>query len=113
MKKRILTLLLTLLMALSLLPVFVFSADETLFERYIPINQAYSANVSPYSVTVGKAYSFGIGTQFRNENTNLMFSAPLKRKDLQGCYFKLNYLGTFGSLDKKTMMTAFSLYEND
>lgn len=31
---------------------------ETLFDRYIPVNQAYSAKVSPFSVTQGVSYSF-------------------------------------------------------
>lgn len=115
MKNRIVSLLLALLMALSVLPVLVQAADDadkTLFERYIPINQAYSASVNPFSVTEGAAYTFMLGTCFKDENKNMTFSDPLKRKDLQGCYFKLTYRGTFGSLDKADMMKAFSLSEN-
>lgn len=113
MKNRIVSLALVLLMAFTTMPFCTFAADETLFERYIPINQAYSANISPYTVSVGKPYNFNIGTQFQDENKNLAFSSPLKRNELQGCYFKLSYQGTFDSLKKESMMKAFNLKEND
>ena len=112
MKNRIISLVLILFMVLTMQPIYVSAADETLFDRYIPINQAYSANVSPFSVSEGASYTFFIGTQFRDENSDLAFSEPLKRNELQGCYFKLSYKGTFGSLSKKSMMNAFNLSEN-
>ena len=112
MKKRIVMLALVLLMALSALPVFAQATDETLFERYIPINQAYSASVNPFSIIEGSSYTFMIGTRFKDENKNMTFSDPLKRKDLQGYSFKLTYRGTFGSLDKEEMKKAFSINEN-
>lgn len=43
----------------------------------------------------------------------MTFDPPLKRKDLQGDFLKINYEGTFGSLDKDKMMKAFSLAGND
>lgn len=112
MKNRIVMLALVLLMALSALPVFAQATDETLFERYIPINQAYSASVNPFSIIEGSSYTFMIGTRFKDENKNMTFSDPLKRKDLQGYSFKLTYRGTFGSLDKEEMKKAFSINEN-
>lgn len=112
MKNRIVMLALALLMALSALPVFAKATDETLFERYIPINQAYSASVNPFSIIEGSSYTFMIGTRFKDENKNMTFSDPLKRKDLQGYSFKLTYRGTFGSLDKEEMKKAFSINEN-
>lgn len=112
MKNRIAALMLALLMAVSVLSVSVQATDETLFERYIPINQAYSASVNPFSVTEGASYTFMIGTRFKDENKNMTFSDPLKRKDLQGYSFKLTYRGTFGSLDKEEMKKAFSINEN-
>lgn len=115
MKNRIVSWVLVFLMMLSVLPVSTSAAaaDETLFERYIPINQVYSAGVSPYQLTLGSPYTFFIGTQFKDENKNLTFSEPLKRKDLQGYYLKLTYEGTFGSLDKEDMMRAFNLNESN
>ncbi len=112
MKNRIISLALIIFMMLTVQPASMLAADEKLFDRYIPINQAYSAGVSPYGVSVGAPYTFFIGTQFRDENTNITFSEPLKRSELQGCYFKLSYKGTFGSLDEEEMMEAFSLGEN-
>ena len=112
MKNRIVMLALVLLMALSALPVFAQATDETLFERYISINQAYSASVNPFSIIEGSSYTFMIGTRFKDENKNMTFSDPLKRKDLQGYSFKLTYRGTFGSLDKEEMKKAFSINEN-
>lgn len=112
MKNRIISLVLILFMVLTMQPVCASAADETLFDRYIPVNQAYSANVSPFSVSEGAAYTFFIGTQFTDENANIAFAEPLKRSELQGCYFKLSYKGKFGSLNKKSMMTAFNLAES-
>ena len=46
MKKRIIAVMLVLLMVLSMLPVMPVSikaADTTIFDRFIPVNQAYSA----------------------------------------------------------------------
>ena len=113
MKRRMLSLALVLFMALSIQPVGALAADETLFERYIPINQAYSAQINPFTVEVGSSCNFFVGTQFKDENGNMTFDPPLKRKDLQGDFLKINYEGTFGSLDKDKMMKAFSLAEND
>lgn len=120
MKKRILSLTLVLLMIVSILPampmVCISAADSTntLFDRYIPVNQAYSAKTEPFGVTAGAAYTFGIGTRFYDETAKMSLSlAPvIKRKDIQGYYFKLSYKGTFGSLDKADMMKAFNLEEN-
>lgn len=112
MKTRLTALALVVLLALSVLSVSAAATEETLFERYIPINQAYSASVNPFSVTEGASYTFMIGTRFKDENKNMTFSDPLKRKDLQGYYFKLTYKGTFGALDKAEMMKAFSINEN-
>ena len=61
MKKRIMSLLLVLVMFFSVLPIMPVRKSaaeeteetETLFDRYIPVNQAYSAKVSPFSVTEG------------------------------------------------------------
>lgn len=115
MKKRILSLLLCLCMALALLPPFAApasAADETLFDRYIPIAQVYSARVSPYSASVGTNYNFEWGTKLVDENYKSAALAPtLNRKDYQGHFLKVSYLGTLGSLDKETMMNA--LYLND
>ena len=112
MKTRLTALALVVLLALSVLSVSAAATEETLFERYIPINQAYSASVNPFSVTEGAPYTFTIGTRFKDENKNMIISDPLKRKDLQGYYFKLTYKGTFGALDKAEMMKAFSINEN-
>ena len=112
MRKRIAAAVIALAIALSALYV-CGAADETLFERFIPINQVYSANVNPYTVKTGTPYNFNIGTQFSDENKNLAFAAPLKRNELQGCYIKLTLLGKFASLDKAAMMKAFKLKEND
>ena len=46
MKTRLTALALVVLLALSVLSVSAAATEETLFERYIPINQAYSASVS-------------------------------------------------------------------
>ena len=88
MKTRLTALALVVLLALSVLSVSAAATEETLFERYIPINQAYSASVNPFSVTEGASYTFMIGTRFKDENKNMTFSDPLKRKDLQGVLFQ-------------------------
>ena len=49
MKTRLTALALVVLLALSVLSVSAAATEETLFERYIPINQAYSASVNPFS----------------------------------------------------------------
>ena len=115
MKKRALGLVMAILIVFGTLPfsASVSAADETLFERFIPINQAYSTDLSPFMVEEGSNCTFFIGTSFRDENKVMALTSPLKRKDLQGYFFKLNYRGTFGSLDKEEMMSAFSIREND
>ena len=75
MKKRIMSLLLVLVMVFSILPIMparrsAAEETETLFDRYIPVNQAYSAKVSPFSVTQGVSYSFSIGTRFKDETAD-------------------------------------------
>lgn len=113
MKKRILSLLLTLCMALGLLPSAAapaWAAGETLFERYIPIAQVYSARVSPYTASVGKNYNFEWGTKLVDENyESAFFAKTLNRKDYQGYFLKVSYLGTLGSLNKETMIEALNL----
>ena len=115
MKKRILSLLLCICMALTLLPaatVPAAAADGTLFDRYIPIAQVYSARVSPYTASVGTNYNFEWGTKLVDENyQSTFFAKTLNRKDYQGHFLKVSYLGTLGGLDKETMMNA--LYMND
>lgn len=115
MKKRILSLLLCLCMTLALLPAVAVpasAADGTLFERYIPIAQVYSAGVSPYSASVGTNYNFQWGTKLVDENyQSAFFAKTLNRKDYQGHFLKVTYLGTLGGLDKETMMDA--LYMSD
>ena len=119
MKKRIVSLMLTqiliLLSVMAVLPAASASAaGETLFDRFIPINQAYSASVNPYGVDPGNAYGFSIGTSIVDENYQVtMFAKALKRKDYQGHFLKISYLGTFGELDKNLMMTTFNCGEND
>ena len=115
MKKRALGLVMAIFIVFGTLPFSesVSAADETLFERFIPINQAYSTDLSPFTVEEGSNCTFFIGTSFRDENKVMALTSPLKRKDLQGYFFKLNYRGTFGSLDKEEMMSAFSIREND
>lgn len=115
MKKRIGSFLLALCMALALLPAAVTpvsAAEETLFDRYIPIAQVYSAGVSPYAASVGKNYNFEWGTKLVDENyESAFFAKTLDRKDYQGHFLKVSYLGTLGGLDKETMMNA--LYMSD
>ena len=92
MKKRILSMALVALMLVSVLPIMpvrsTSAADktQTLFDRYIPVNQVYSAKASSYSVDVSGKYSFSffIGTRFRDENAeSIMFAEELKRTDMQ------------------------------
>lgn len=115
MKKRVLSLLLCICMVLTLLPaatVPAVAADETLFDRYIPIAQVYSARVSPYTASVGTNYNFEWGTKLVDENyQSAFFAKTLNRKDYQGHFLKVSYLGTLGGLDKETMMSA--LYMDD
>ena len=122
MKKRILSMALVALMLVSVLPIMpvrsTSAADQTqtLFDRYIPVNQVYSAKASSYSVDVSGKYSFSffIGTRFRDENAeSIMFAEELKRTDMQGQFFKINYKGTFGTLDKADMMKYFDIDENN
>lgn len=42
-----------------------------------------------------------------------MFAEELKRTDMQGQFFKINYKGTFGTLDKADMMKYFDIDENN
>lgn len=110
MKKQILSLFLSLCMVLTLTSTATFAA--TLFDRYIPISQVYSARVNPYAASVGKNYNFEWGTKLVDENyQNAFFAKTLNRKDYQGHFLKVSYLGTLGSLAKETMMNA--LYLND
>ena len=119
MKKRIMSLLLVLVMFFSVLPIMptrrsAAEETETLFDRYIPVNQAYSAKVSPFSVTQGVSYSFSIGTRFKDETAEtIIFADELKRSEMQGQFFKINYLGTVGTLKKADIMKYFDLKEND
>ena len=119
MKKRIMSLALVLVMLFSVLPIMparrsVAEETETLFDRYIPVNQAYSAKVSPFSVTQGVSYSFSIGTRFKDETAEtIIFADELKRSEMQGQFFKINYLGTVGTLKKVDIMKYFDLKEND
>ena len=119
MKKRIMSLLLVLVMFFSILPIMparrsAAKETETLFDRYIPVNQAYSAKVSPFSVTEGVSYSFSIGTRFKDETAEtIIFADELKRSEMQGQFFKINYLGTVGTLKKADIMKYFDLKEND
>lgn len=109
MKKRILSLLLALCMTFALLPAAVTpasAADETLFDRYIPIAQVYSSTATPYGVKVGKSIRFKWGTQLVDENYQDAYSVNyIKRNEYYGHFLKVTYLGTFGSLDKAAMMT--------
>jgi hypothetical protein len=113
MKKRIMSLLLVLVMFFSVLPIMparrsAAKETETLFDRYIPVNQAYSAKVSPFSVTEGVSYSFSIGTRFKDETAEtIIFADELKRSEMQGQFFKINYLGTVGTLKKADIMKYF------
>lgn len=110
MKKRILSLLLCLCMALTLLPATAFAADGTLFERYIPIAQVYSAMASPTTADVGTNFLFQWGTRLVDENyKSAALAKILKRKDYQGHFLKISYLDTFGSLDKETAKSALGL----
>ena len=58
MKRRMLSLALVLLMVLSIQLLGTLAADETLFERYIPINQAYSAQLTPLPLRLGRRATF-------------------------------------------------------
>lgn len=113
MKKRLLSLLLALCMTLALLSAAVtpgLAAEETLFERYIPIAQVYSAMATPTTANVGSNFLFQWGTQLVDENyTSAMFAKIINRKDYQGHFLKLGYLGTFGSMDKAAAMNALGL----
>ncbi len=110
MKKRILCLLLCLCMAMSLLPTAALAAEGTLFERYIPIAQVYSAMATPTTANVGANFLFQWGTQLVDENyKSAALAKTLKRKDYQGHFLKISYLGTFGSLDKETAKSALGL----
>ena len=113
MKKRILSLLLALCMTFSLLPAAVMpaaAADESLFDRYIPIAQVYSATTTPYTASVGKNFNFQWGTKLVDENyESASFAKTLQRKDYQGHFLKVSYLGTLGGLDKETMKRALNL----
>jgi len=113
MKKRTLSLALALCLALALLPAGTApaaAAEETLFERYIPIAQVYSATATPYTAQVGENYNFEWGTQLVDENyESTAFAKVLHRKDYQGHFLKVSYLGTLGSLDKEAMKKALYL----
>lgn len=115
MKKRILSLLLTLGMTFALLPAAgtsAMAAGETLFDRYIPIAQVYGATASPTAAGVGENLNFQWGTKLVDENyESAFFAKTLSRKDYQGHFLKVTYLGTFGSLDKATMMET--MYQDD
>ena len=117
MKKRIIAMSLVLIMVLTMLPAVpsarTSAADKTLFNMYIPINQAYSASVSPFSVETGKSYSFNIGSRFKDEVADTVAFTELKRKDMQGQFLKISYRGTFGSLNKAEMMETFDINENN
>lgn len=121
MKKRILSLLLALQMALTLLPTGVWAAEDTAAEsaaiaeestgfldQFIPVRQVYAAKPrNSYDVpTDGTSIGFGIGTNYIHDEYSV-FSAKLERKDNIDGYFKATRLGTFGTLDKATMMKYF------
>lgn len=113
MKKRVLSLLLALCMTFSLLPTAVMpalAADETLFERYIPIAQVYSAMATPTTADVGANFLFQWGTQIVDENYDSpMLAKIINRKDYPGHFLKIGYLGTFGSLDQAAAKKALGL----
>ena len=117
MKKRIIAVMLVLLMVLSMLPVMPVSikaADTTIFDRFIPVNQAYSASEEdPFGIAEAESVSLNIGTQFRDETVYITpITENLKRTEMQGQFFKLTYKGTFGTLSKEDMMEYFDLSEN-
>lgn len=113
MKKRILSLLLALGMTFALLPAAgtpAMAAGETLFDRYIPIAQVYSAMATPTGVKAGANLLFQWGTQLVDENyENAMFAKIINRKDYQGHFLKIGYLGTFGSLHEATAKNTLGL----
>lgn len=114
MKKRVLSLLLCLCMTLTLLPAVTpaEAAAETLFDRYIPIAQVYGATASPTAAQMGKNFNFQWGTKLVDENyESAFFAKTLNRKDYQGHFLKVTYLGTFGSMNKAAMMEA--MYQDD
>lgn len=116
MKKRIIAVMLVLLMVLSMLPVMpasIKAADTTIFDRFIPVNQAYSASVDyAFGIAESSSAFLSIGTQFRDETVyTTPITEELKRSEMQGKFFKLNYKGTFGTLSKEDMMEYFDLSE--
>lgn len=115
MIKRFLSGLLCLCMVLSLIPVAAFAADgETLFDRFIPINQAYSAYISPNGAKVGKTLTFSIGTRFTDETAPAgPVRKEIKRGDHQGGFLKVNYLGTYGDIDAALADTHLNLVSHD
>ena len=88
------------------------TAAGGIFQRYIPISQMYGADFSVgLNMKVGDSVGFTIGTQFVNENE--YGGKSLKRSEYQNHFVKLNYLGTYGTLDEKTVLVQLGIINAD
>lgn len=78
--------------------------SDSIFERYIPIENVYGAYITQLlDLKKGEAYRFALGTQFADEASTLPpvpFNPIIKRSKYEGGYVKVNYLGTYGTVDE-------------
>ena len=82
----------------------------SIFEKYIPIAQVYGSEFSVgLNMTPGKVERFSIGTQFNDETE--YGAGKIKRSDYQNHFVKLNYVGTYATADKTTVLTHLNLYK--
>ena len=90
-------------------------SSNSIFERYIPIENVYGAYISEFwDLKKGNPYRFEIGTQFTDEaSANIMFSPVIKRSEYEGGYVKVNYLGTYGTVDEKIGNKQLNIISSD
>lgn len=78
--------------------------SDSIFERYIPIENVYGAYITQLlDLKKGESYRFALGTQFADETSTLppvLFNPIIKRSKYEGGYVKVNYLGTYGTVDE-------------
>ncbi|MBR5012006.1 MAG: hypothetical protein IKY12_05545, partial [Clostridia bacterium] len=80
----------------------VDSTQGSLFDRYIPVAQVYSAELGNFSnKDIGSAVHFDLGTRYANEINPSMVNPNFKRADYQGHFLKVSYLGTYGTVGKE------------
>lgn len=88
--------------------------EGSLFEKYIPITHVYGTNFGiPYNMEAGSVQWFSIGTQFYDETVGIQpsFAPYVKRCNYQNHYVKLNYLGTYGTIDEEIAVTRLGIID--